>query len=57
MVGLIEQLDNVINALKNIRLPAQELTASTEIMRQVLALNGICKKLEEEAGHDEADNQ
>ena len=57
MDNLIAELNKVIMALKDVRLPAGELPASTEIMRQVLALNAICKKLEEEKQHDAADNQ
>ena len=57
MDNLITELNRVIVALKDIRLPAGELPASTEIMRQVLALNAICKQLEEEKQHDAADNQ
>ena len=57
MNNLIAELNKVIMALKDIRLPAGELPASTEIMRQVLAMNAICKRLEEEKQHDAADNQ
>lgn len=57
MDNLTAELETIIRALKEIRLPAGELPASTEIMRQVLALNSICKRLKEEKAHDAADNQ
>lgn len=42
------QIEIVISSLYNIRLPAQELQATTAIMREAIHLKDICKKLKEE---------
>ena len=53
---IIAEIQKTIGALYAIRLPAQELTASTAIMRETIHLNEICQKLKEEKP-DETDDQ
>ena len=55
---IIAELRKTIAELYAIRLPAQELQASSAIMAATINLNVICKKLteKEEPAHD-TDNQ